>query len=157
MDNVLPLRDIHLPAEVSAWPPAVGWWVLAALALALVVYAILHYRRNRVRRAALAALRAIQDDFAGHGDSRRLAAEVSTLLRRVALSYGPRRRFASLTGDAWRDALDRVTGASGRFSDGVARQVCAAPYAPAASVEADALLDETRRWVRALPPLRRAA
>ena len=157
MDNVLPLRDIHLPAEVSAWPPAIGWWLLAVLVLALAVWAILHYRRNRVRRAALAGLRTIQEDFAQHGDRQRLASEVSTLLRRVCLSYRPRRRIASLTGDAWRDALDRITRASGRFSDAVAQQLCAAPYDPAAAVQADALLDETRRWVRSLPPLGRAA
>ncbi|MEC7549612.1 MAG: DUF4381 domain-containing protein, partial [Pseudomonadota bacterium] len=27
------LADIHLPAEISFWPPAFGWWILALLLL----------------------------------------------------------------------------------------------------------------------------
>ena len=31
-DPLSQLADIHLPEAVSAWPPAVGWWLLAGLA-----------------------------------------------------------------------------------------------------------------------------
>ena len=157
MPDALPLRDIHLPDAVSAWPPAIGWWLLAALAIAGLVFAYVRYRRYRVRRAALASLRGIARRYRSDGDERRLAAEVSTLLRRVCITYGPRRDVASLTGDRWLEALAGVSGPGARFSDEVAGQVCQAPYDPAASIDAGALLAQTRRWVRGLPPLAKAA
>ena len=34
-ETPLPLRDLHLPAEVGWWPLAPGWWVLIAIVAAL--------------------------------------------------------------------------------------------------------------------------
>ena len=39
MNPQLQLRDIHLPAEPSWWPPAPGWWLLAILLMARVWWA----------------------------------------------------------------------------------------------------------------------
>ncbi|HPY40873.1 MAG TPA: DUF4381 domain-containing protein, partial [Thiolinea sp.] len=33
----LPLRDIHLPPEISWWPLAWGWWALLALVVLILV------------------------------------------------------------------------------------------------------------------------
>ncbi|MEP6880575.1 MAG: DUF4381 domain-containing protein, partial [Dokdonella sp.] len=33
------LRDIHLPADPSWWPPAPGWWILAAILLGVTIWA----------------------------------------------------------------------------------------------------------------------
>ena len=30
-DAALPLRDLRLPEPVGWWPPAPGWWILAAI------------------------------------------------------------------------------------------------------------------------------
>ena len=52
----LPLRDIHLQGSIGWWPPAPGWWLLAAFVLAgLALYAV-HYYRGRHKRAALRAM-----------------------------------------------------------------------------------------------------
>jgi hypothetical protein len=52
----LPLRDIHLPAAISWWPPAPGWWLLA-IALTLGPLSVgLWWRwrqRTRLRRDLL--------------------------------------------------------------------------------------------------------
>ena len=58
------LRDLALPAEVSLWPPAPGWWILAAAVavsvMILIVMAVRHYRRNTYRREALQQLETIE-------------------------------------------------------------------------------------------------
>ena len=43
------LRDIHLPQAVHWWPPAPGWWLVAALVLALTVW-LSRYLQARYRR-----------------------------------------------------------------------------------------------------------
>ncbi len=48
----LPLRDIHLPGSIGWWPPAPGWWLLAGLLLAALVFAALITTGIRQRVAA---------------------------------------------------------------------------------------------------------
>ena len=44
----LVLRDVHVPATPSMWPPAPGWWLLASgLLLVLGVAGWLHRRRSQ--------------------------------------------------------------------------------------------------------------
>ena len=41
-ENALPLKDLHLPAEIGWWPLAPGWWgviaVLAVVAAAVILW-----------------------------------------------------------------------------------------------------------------------
>lgn len=63
-DPLAQLRDIHLPAPVSWWPPAPGWWLLGVLLLTILIgtvwWLIRHYRVNRYRREALDRLASLQ-------------------------------------------------------------------------------------------------
>jgi len=153
----LPLRDIHLPEPVSWWPPAPGWWLVLALSIGLAALAVWLYRRPRRRKAprrlALRELEQIRRSYAGHRDPRRLAAELSVLLRRTAISLFPRAEVAGLTGEAWLGYLDGVLG-DGRFAHGVGRQLVSAPYRPAAAIDAEALLTLCREWIERLPNTR---
>lgn len=103
----LPLKDIHLPAEISAWPPAPGWWLLAVLIIGLLVLAVRWWKR-RQRHPVTLALRELKiienGDQCSNADQ---ALALSRLLRRTALSLYPREQVASLTGDAWREFLCR--------------------------------------------------
>ena len=152
----LPLRDIHLPDPVSWWPPAPGWWLLAGVLAGLLILLLRRRAQLNVRRAGLRAFADIQRDFQDHCDDQRLSADVSTLLRRICLTYLPRESVASLTGKAWRDAMASVVARRGMFSDTVAWQIVHGPYNPAQNIEADTMLTQVRRWLDALPPLRRA-
>ncbi len=153
----LPLRDIHLPEPVSWWPPAPGWWGLAVLILLLVGLLFLGrvlYRRGQLRREARQALQAIESRYKIHQNDQQLAADLSTLLRRVALSCSPRAEVAGLTGDAWLDFLDRGVAGSRfhkAFSTGVGRALVEAPYRAAVKIEGAALLKLCAAWVEALP------
>ncbi|HEC17036.1 MAG TPA: DUF4381 domain-containing protein [Sedimenticola sp.] len=154
----LPLRDIHLPEPVSWWPPAPGWWGLLALILLLAGLLFLGrrlYRRGRLRRAARKALARLQAQYREHKDNRRLAADLSILLRRIALSQFPREDVAGLTGADWLGFLDQglaKTHRQGGFSNGPGRVLAQAPYRPGTAVDAGALLELCAAWIEALPP-----
>ena len=134
------LRDIHLPAAVSWWPPAPGWWgvlvlVLIAAGLAYVFYA--RRRRNLWRAKALAELARLRD--------------LSVLLRRVAISRFPRHDVAALTGEAWLAFLDRGLGDTKAFQSGAGRVLLNGPYASKVEVDTASLLALCERWIKQLP------
>jgi hypothetical protein len=143
------LRDIHLPAAVSWWPPAPGWWgvlalVLIAAGLVFVLYA--RRRRNRWRAKALAELARLRD-----ANPESLLRDLSVLLRRVAISRFPRHDVAALTGEAWLAFLDRTLGDAKGFQSGAGRVLLSGPYAGNAEVDTASLLALCERWIKRLP------
>ena len=143
----LDLRDIHPPADPALWPPAPGWWVTLGLILAaLVLVGQRAWRAHRVRtrrRRILAELARLGTRTQGA----ELAAGVSALLKRIALTRFNRAEVAPLTGTAWLDFLDRH-GGEGGFATGPGRVLADGPYAPTPTVETQALLDLAEVWVR---------
>ncbi len=105
----LPLRDIHLPGAISAWPPAPGWWVLLALVMvALIVLATFLVRRRRyqIQREAANELAGILKNFSQNQDERMAIRGISQLLRRVSITLDP--GSAAHTGDTWLDTLSAL-------------------------------------------------
>ena len=41
------LADIHLPVEISYWPPAPGWWILAVMLLVGGIFLSLRFIQFR--------------------------------------------------------------------------------------------------------------
>ena len=145
------LRDIHLPEAIAWWPPAPGWWGVAALllALGLLVGWLLRRRRVRTSRLALRELARIEAEFSAGADRTRLAGELSALLRRVALARLERTRVAALHGEAWVACLCE---ASPRLSPAIARELMLELYAggrgEARSGAPREWLASTRAWIR---------
>jgi hypothetical protein len=99
-DWLAQLAPEHVPLVPARWPPAPGWWLLALLLIAILIGAILWWRRpqRRLRRVALRELRRLQSFDA---DIPQTARTVQNLLRRYALAmFGPD-RVARLSGEAW--------------------------------------------------------
>ena len=98
MDPLASLNDIHLPTHVHSYPIAPGWWLLAVVILALIIYSAKKTRRYYVKRKAQkTALKklATETDLGS----------IVTLLKWAALQYFPRERVAHLTGDAFKTFL----------------------------------------------------
>ena len=121
------LAPEHAPSPPPWWPPAPGWWGVAALCL-LAPFLVLAWRRfhGRARRrtarsTALLELRRIRAQAESD-----VAAQIQRLLRRYALAvFGPD-RIAPLTGEAWLDFLARHGGE--RFAGEDGRALLRAAY-----------------------------
>ena len=142
------LRDLAPPPQVSLWPPAPGWWVVAAVAVASVailsVAAVARHRRNAYRREALRELDSV--DPGG----------ISTILKRAALAAWPREQVAALSGAAWLGFLDR-TGRTTAFTQGAGRHIEALAFGGSVDApSADSARAAARDWIRAhrVPPRR---
>lgn len=157
VNQALPLRDIHLPASVSWWPPAPGWWLVVAMVLLTAAVAVFLYRRKQDRKLndlAIQELQKIQLSHAQHLDDLQLIQALSIWLRRVCLSHYPRVDVAGLTGDSWLKFLDEPlsgTTVQNGFSEGAGRLLVTAPYQLSATVDATGLLELCHTWAGALP------
>ena len=141
----IPLRDLHLPEAIGWWPLAPGWWVVIALLAIGAGFLIRHYlrvwARGAARRHALRALGRLTADFERHHDTVMFSANLSELLRRTMLAYGPRHEVAGLTGDQWLAWLDRDLDEP-RFQTAAGRKLLELPYRrPADDVTAMELID----------------
>nr|WP_255775343.1 DUF4381 domain-containing protein [Microbulbifer sediminum] len=105
------LRDIHEPAPLAWWPPAPGWWLLAALIAALFILAALwiQHRRERARRGRYRqeAVHLLQEVDV---ESPRATEELNEILKRVAVTSYGRRRAGNLTGQQWVAFLEESGG-----------------------------------------------
>ena len=151
----IPLRDLHLPAEIGWWPLAPGWWLLLALAFAALLWAgyrgFLRWRANRARRIALRQLALIAQEYADEKDALSTSQQLSELLRRALLAYAPRSIVAGLTGERWLEFLD--TGLEQPvFVDGPGRDLETLPYRRPANelseVDVQALIAAVRTRLR---------
>ncbi len=149
--QALQLRDIHLPGAPAIWPLAPGWWLIAALLLALLVWAgVAGWRRYQLRCERMQVLDELERIAVrlAQESSPALVANLSTLLRRLALTRFSRAQVAGLTGDAWLHFLD-ASGQTTGFFTGPGRMLVTAPYQRALSENADVpgLVVLVRRWV----------
>lgn len=142
------LHDILAAPPPAFWPPAPGWWVLAALLLGVLItggWRLNTARRRRWRRnRILGELEALSTS-----GNEQVATQVSILLRRVALLCFDRREVAPLTGRAWLAFLDR-TGGDGAFVDGPGQALATAPYLSSqhvTGIDSAALLTLARQWI----------
>ena len=156
----LPLRDIHLPGSIGWWPPAPGWWLLAALVLAGFIVYGLYYYRGRHKRAALRALTRVRAALEQGAEPVACLQHVSTILRRFAMTS-----VAGLSGGLTPDDVPGLIGEQwlkyldGRwqrtdFTAGLGRQLLAAPYARPNSIERTAALELANlctEWLAAQP------
>lgn len=148
------LHDIHLPAPPGWWPPAPGWWILAIILIALIAGGIWRWRQhiahiNSPQYLALEQIEILRTRYHTDNDAQQLLTDISTLMRRVALSIGPRQEVASLTGDQWLDWINKHT--SGRPLDkNIAQILIDAPYRPTAQSNPEVILRACEEWARGL-------
>ena len=134
--QALPIADIHLPAAVSPWPPAIGWWLLLILVIALCagsVYAFKRYQKKwRYRRAALGLLKQQYQQWQEHEGNNEhsnglpCATAMIAIVKRTAITAYSE-DSAALFGQAWINFLNQQTSKS-YFSDSLAQWMSEQQY-----------------------------
>lgn len=147
----LPLRDVHLPEAISGWPLAVGWWITLVLIPMLLWISFLVYKyltRKTAVKTAKKLLAELKQDKTK--PERQQIAEISALIRRVAMSVAPREECASLTGQAWLEYLDKSV-KDNAFTQGVGKCLADVSYQRVTSTHVDIaeLINLTERWLKA--------
>jgi len=141
VDLIERLAEPPEPTPVSMAPQTAGWIVLAVLLAFIVAWliwrALLRWRKNAYRRAALAELETAGDD----------PAAIAVILRRTALAAWPRQDVASLHGADWLHFLDTTSSGAG-FIDGPGSALVGAPYRSATAAPVPDLGALAVRWVR---------
>ena len=156
-DPLSQLADIHLPQAVAFWPPAPGWWLLAALLFAAGAWfawrQFRHWQENqrlkgvlRELDAAMSAFRSVEPGEQRNEQGLALLYSFNSLLKRVALSRHPDADVAALTGSSWLAYLD-MRGGSGEFGSGPGQVLAEGEYRPRFDADAEALYATVRRWI----------
>lgn len=149
------LRDIHGLDAVSPWPPAAGWWLSLVLALLVAFWLtralrrLRHYPPGSWRHDAWKQLRTL-DSLVYKQPPARTAAELSQLLRRIAIARLGREHAAGLSGQAWLDWLEQHDPGHFAWSE-QGRPLLTLPYAPALRQPGDrrqlaVLIKAALRW-----------
>ena len=158
--NKLPLpqlRDIHLPAEPSMWPLAIGWWIVLVLLIVIVVLLFIKIRQykkfKRYQTELLKQFEYLEASFRKKPCNQSIA-KINTLLRQVAVNTYPREDTASLTGNDWLTFLDK-SGNTNKFTQGEGKVLIEAPYQmeaalnePNTSFHHDKFITLTRAWIK---------
>ena len=150
------LNDIVLPATVSWWPLATGWYILGAFLLILFIWlgyrSLRHWFENRYRRAALQELQSLANGMQNTEDRDSNLRHIPSLLKRTALSIYPREQVASLSGKDWHQFLDSKL-SKPLFAGSVASTLDTVSYSRGdlsrvdSQAEAD-LLNASRHWLK---------
>ncbi|WP_330924604.1 DUF4381 domain-containing protein [Candidatus Sororendozoicomonas aggregata] len=145
------LRPNHLPAPVSIWPLAPGWWIVGGLSLVIIMLAmrfiLSRWHKRRYRRRALSTLRKVVKAYEANGNKRQFAHDCNRLLKKVALQAYPRQNIASLNGDQWLVFLSQSS-ENPQFSDSAAAALGSDRFKPDHELNVDQLHTLTLSWIK---------
>jgi HAMP domain-containing protein len=149
------LKDIHLPPAPDWWPPACGWWLLAALFLSLIIFGLVKWFRHQDRlrpiKLAVKELKSMDLQTADPEQRRLTLQQLSGLIRRFALVFFPQEQTAEFCGREW---LDFICAHSYTMSETEAEKAFSPliqdPYAPVCSTDLITLGKNLEQWFNGL-------
>lgn len=144
------LQDIQTPTEIGIWPFAYGYWLTLTFFIVCIALLFVWFRKRQQRLAPKKA--ALNELAAMNTNSEHFIAEVSSLLKRAAMSYTNRSDIAKLSGDKWGQWLNaQVTSPQYELS-----QLLAARFQPQQLTEADKqrLKSCAHNWLKQALPLK---
>ena len=142
-DLLQQLRDIHLPADPTWWPPAPGWWLLALILIGLLVWAGFKVREAIRRRRPLKLARSYYEQIyaaftRGEIDGPAYLQQTNELLKRLYIHGVGDDDARSANDERWLSYLDERAGSS-QFSEGPGAQLGNQRFRPAPEADPDLL------------------
>ena len=149
-DLLSQLRDIHLAAPVSWWPPAPGWWVLALLVLVLLLWAgrrmLARFRLHQRRKQMLGWVDHLNENIDPNRNPQEYLSTLNRIFKLVALRAFPDQQCAVLNGQEWAGFLiEKMKNVPSAESLGV---LASGPYDPAPGFDPDQMCELTRHWIK---------
>jgi hypothetical protein len=148
------LHDIEGLDAISAWPLAIGWWIVIAFVLlilagtGLLLIRGLNYLRSW-KRDTFKKLNSLEQNLSP-ATSVEIVAFLSEYLRRIAMRRFPRKECAGLTGNAWLKWLEAHDPKQFNWSQ-KGKMLIEVPYAPAHAElplqQIKELIQAVRHWV----------
>ena len=149
-NTLLSLKDIHLPPDVSFWPPAPGWWIMSVLFISSIFFGGLwFYKRYKKRKPINEALRILKNLQILHESSKdevKYLRNLSNLLRRTALTFYDNDAVASLQGSSWLEFLDK-TGKTKEFSQGAGKVLGNEVFQQKVNPDLNSLFPLVKKWI----------
>ncbi len=146
-NQILPLEDIIAPNSVSIWPLALGWWLLLAMIIALVIGVFILYKNYKkkwsYRKEALSLLKNTQNTL----DEKATINNYLECLKRTAISAYPAHNINALYGKDWVDFLNQQT-PTPLFTDELARFICESQYQKAISIDKQYVYTAVKSWIK---------
>lgn len=146
-DPLANLKDIHLPPDISVWPIASGWWLLALTIILIITVAYLFFRlaiqRKAYRKAALKELMQLETATL---EPDAFAEKIAVIIRRTALVTAKNSKktmnMAQLHGIEWRNYLQQSMPAE------QAEIIAIGRYKPLETLDKAALLKAAEQWIK---------
>ena len=151
-DLLQQLRDVHLPADPSSWPPAIGWWMLAILLSAglvmLVRWLVARIRRQQPLKQARHLYDTLYSNYQlGLVDPQEFLHQANELLKRLMI-HGLGKDEARKANDTdWLLMLDAVAGHN-QFSDGPGQALGNQRFSANAQADVDKLNPLLQRFFK---------
>lgn len=149
-DLLSQLKDIHGAPAVPWWPPAPGWWVLALVLLAILVWlgrrVLALYRVRQRRKKMLAWVDHLNENIDPARDPQGYLSTLNRIFKLVALRAFPGEQCAALAGQDWVDFL------IGKMKKGQSSEslnvLASGPYDPSPQFDPVRMSELTRFWIR---------
>ena len=129
--EMIALKEIRYPNNIDWWPMAIGWWIILAIIVCVIIFFAMrflkNFKRNKKRRIALKELSRIRNDKIICSDISLLTNKLSILIRKTMLAYESRDAVAGLVGEEWLEFLDQNLEEK-YFSQGIGRSLVLSPY-----------------------------
>ena len=151
-NSLADLKDIHLPAPVSIFPLAPGWYIVLAVTLVIIILLILWQLRRTSKqyklKQVLILLAQIEAKAQASEPEQReeVLPEISILLKRVAREKFSELHPQNLFGEKWLQFLDR-SGKTTEFTSGTGR-VLLDVYKRQSLENPQELLGVVKNWLR---------